>query len=504
MEFSVEEIAAATGGKRLIPAAPGLRAEAITWDSREVAPKTLFVALPGAKTDGHDYIVSALAQGASAVLMSRDATDRERTDARNAGAALIQVDDGAKAIADLARRWRERLRARVIGITGSSGKTTTKNLTTAALSARWRVSATAGNQNNELGVPKTILDTPLDAQLLVIELGVDAPGDMAWLVDLVRPDWGVIVSIGASHLEFLKDERTVAWEKSGLWRALPATGRAFVNGDDDWAAECCRFGNLDRSITFDLFGTMPKADALSAIGATRATTLAPAAATVGRRELRALAERQVYADRLTCDRWGRPRFDLVVEGPGATGVFPVTLQLVGAHTAVDACAAAAVALACDVPIEAILAALEGCEPEPGRAQVRETEGGWVLFDDSYNANPLSMAAALRSFAQTDVEGARYAILGDMGELGERGPEAHRAVGELVADLGLDGAVFVGPLSALAAESARSVAGEALALWEVETAADAAAALADVVRAGDAVLVKGSRFMGLEAAAEELA
>lgn len=490
MELTFEEIAAVTGGKTVVKPAGNPLLTSITWDSRDVAPQSCFIALPGERVDGYDFVEAALAAGAMAALVARKPQDSQCVRARNVGAGIIQVDDCAIAIERLARAWRSRLRAQVIGITGSSGKTTTKNFAREVLSRRWRVHATAGNQNNELGVPKTVLDAPLDCQVLILELGISEPGEMTQLCDLTRPTDGLIISIGSSHLEYLKDQRTVAWEKSGLWRSLPSTGRAFVNIDDPWAASCFRFGQLDRGIVYDIFGV----EAAGASGVDLA----------GRSQLMDHAERQVLARDVHLDRWGRAGFLLHVTQAGRDPQdHPVQLSLIGRHNVLDACGAAALGLAWGIPVEHVAQALSDAQPEAGRSQLIEAAGGWRIINDAYNANPSSTHAVLETLGALSGGGRRIAVLGDMGELGVSGPQAHKAIGAQAAACDLDALLCVGELSALTAEAAVAGGMAAEAVHCCEDASEAAKLVKELLAPDDVVLVKASRFVGLDVLVEEI-
>ncbi|MBR0066642.1 MAG: UDP-N-acetylmuramoyl-tripeptide--D-alanyl-D-alanine ligase, partial [Kiritimatiellae bacterium] len=304
-----------------------------TLDSRQVKPGMLFVAVKGERVDGHDFIPQALAAGAAGII------------------------DGREELARVAAEYRRTLKAKVIGITGSAGKTTTKELVAAFLRAGgFRVHATEGNFNNDLGLPLTILNCPKDAEFLVVEMGTNHPGEIAYLVDIARPDTGVISSIGTAHIEFFKTQDGIADEKGTLFARLPPDGFAVVGVNND------------------------RYERLRAMSAARVVAVDPSDET-GARLAAALAPR-----------------------------------LPGAHNVSNARLAVACAGEFGVPLERCLAALEDFALPGDRWRVTERDGV-TYVNDCYNANPTSMIAALETFAAMPCAGRRLAVLGDMFELG---------------------------------------------------------------------------------------
>lgn len=386
----------------------------VTFDSRRVTPGCLYMAFPGATCDGHAFVSAALAKGAAAALVRRDWA------AAHPDLPLIAVDSPRAALTVAARAWRTQLKAKVVGVTGSAGKTTTKELTAAFLRAGGlRVHATAGNYNNDIGLPITILECPADADVLVLEMGTNHPGEIAALVDLARPDAGLISSIGTAHLEFFKTQDGIADEKGALFAGLPPDGFAVL------ARENVRF---DRLV------------AMSAAPVTAVATDDPAAA------------------RLAA---------------------ALKVRLPGPHNVSNALIALACARRFGVSEAACLDALKDFTLPGGRWRVVE-RNGVTYVDDTYNANPTSMVAALETFAALDVAGRRVAVLGEMYELGAKSAELHAAVLARARELPLDRLLLVG---AAFGGVSRDVAG---------------AALADYVRPGDAVLLKASHGVHLEA------
>lgn len=387
----------------------------VTFDSRRVTPGCLYMAFPGATLDGHEFVEAALAKGAAAALVRREWA------AAHPGLPLIAVDSPRAALTSAARAWRSALKAKVVGVTGSAGKTTTKELAAAFLRAGGlRVHATAGNYNNDIGLPITILECPADADVLVLEMGTNHPGEIAALVDVARPDAGLVSSIGTAHLEFFRTQDGIADEKGTLFARLPPDG----------------FAAMERSNA--------RFDRLAAMSA------APV----------------VVAD--------------MARDPAARRLADVLkVRLPGPHNVSNALVALVCARRFGVPDEACLAALADFALPGGRWRVVE-KGGATWIDDTYNANPTSMVAALETFATLDVAGRRIAVLGEMYELGERSAELHADVLRRARELPLDRLVLVG-------DSFGGVSRD-----------EAAAALASCVRPGDAVLLKASHGVHLEA------
>ena len=380
-----------------------------TLDSRLVKPGMLFVAVKGERVDGHDFIPQALAAGAAGIV------------------------DGREELARVAAEYRRTLKAKVIGITGSAGKTTTKELVAAFLRAGgFRVHATEGNFNNDLGLPLTILNCPEDAEFLVVEMGTNHPGEIAYLVDIARPDAGVISSIGTAHIEFFKTQDGIADEKGTLFARLPPDGFAVVGVNND------------------------RYERLRAMSAARVVAVDPSDET-GARLAAALAPR-----------------------------------LPGAHNVSNARLAAACAGEFGVPLDRCIAALEDFALPGDRWRVTERDGV-TYVNDCYNANPTSMIAALETFAAMPCAGRRVAVLGDMFELGAESGAWHARVLAHAAELPFDAVFAVG---AAMCDAAAAVAGRPP--CQVADAAAAKEALAAFVRAGDAVLLKASHGMHLEA------
>jgi len=402
-------------------------------DSRTLAPGQLFVPVV-AERDGHEFVADALAAGAPAYL----------TSAAPVGGTAIRVADTAAALWELGAFARDLLPDRVVGITGSVGKTTVKDLVAGGLAAGLRTHATRASYNNELGVPLTLLGAPDGVEAVVVELGARFPGDIGRLRVLTRPTVGVITSIGSAHLEHLGGPAGVRREKGSLLDGLPVTGHAVLND-----ADCGPDVRARTDATVVTFGA-------------------------DRGDVRAVV--------VARDDELRPTVRL--ETPWGSG--EVTLSVRGDHQAVNAAAAVAAAVCAGVGFEAALAGVGRAEGSRLRGELWRTPSGLRVLNDSYNANPDSVAAALRALAAMDAS-RRVAVLGEMAELGDASAEAHRRMGELAGALGIE-VVAVGTPG-----------------YGGTVVADQGEALAVVagLPADSAVLVKASRSVGLDRLAEAL-
>ncbi len=502
MRLSIQEIFEAVRGSYIVqPADSAEIAQGITWDSREVQPGNVYLALAGERVDGHDFVAQAIDAGAVCALVSHDVDEAAHAAARKMGAAVIAVEDAQAAIVHLARAWRKRLQGRVIALSGSTGKTTTKNLMREVLGACGSVVATAGNQNNELGVPKTLLNASVDTQSVVVEMGMRGLHQLDALCEYVKPEWGLLTNVGESHIELLGSRENIARAKAELFASLPKdTGVAFLNIADDFAKFICDSADLTgRNVGLVCYDGSFEADQHVE------------AFSFDDRDLPFVWARDIHLDEL-----GRSSFTLCARGFGQRGLggdprfasVPCKLELRGIHNVSNACAAAAVGYASGMSLAQCAAALAQAKPEPGRQDIRQSvdhvlqlgdaeisiPAGVVVIDDSYNANPDSMRASLATFRALAVAGRRIAVLGDMGELGRFADDCHRRVGAIAAQSDLDLLVCVGELSLALADAAIANGMNASHVVKLDSADDALAYVASFVRSGDAVLVKASHFM----------
>ncbi len=498
MRLNAKQIAAYTGGQFLVdPIDPSALMTGVTWDSREVQKGWLYVALPGERVDGHQFVEAALRAGAQGALVTDAPSSSCALLAKELGAAIIEVPNTASAITDLARAWRGHLHGRVIGLTGSVGKTTTKNLVRDVCAAYGTVTATKANQNNELGVPRTLLSADPETAVVVVEMGMRGRGQIAELCDFVRPAWGLVTNVGESHIELLGSRENIARAKAELFEALPAgTGRAFANIADDFTDSMVKWAQLgERAVAVTGFTGHPDAAACEALERESAG-----------------CDQAVWAEDVTLDAEGRPCFTLCARDAADhdDGALFATVErvrcalaLTGAHNVDNACAAAAVGYALGLDLATIAAALGASVPEPGRQEVITARGGFTVINDAYNASPDSMRASLATFAATEVTGRRIAVLGDMGELGSFAVACHQGVGAAAAAHSLDRLICVGELAQHIAEGAEEAGMESARISRAATIADVLEELDTLLEPGDAVLVKASHFMGLTRIVEGL-
>lgn len=467
LPMTLAEVAAATGG-RLVDATGQERVDgAVVVDSRHAAPGTLFVAVPGEHVDGHDYAAAAVAAGAAGVLAARPTgvptvVVGERPD--GVGTAQIVV----AALGRLARTVLESAPgARVTAVTGSSGKTSTKDLLAQVLPASGPTVASPGSYNNDLGLPLTVLAVDTTTRHLVLEMGSRGVGDIARLCVVAPPRTGVVLNIGLAHAETFGSREQTAIAKAELVEALPVDGVAVLNADDALVAGMAE-RTAARVLTFGVAERGHGAD--------------------------------VRAEQIRLDEQGRAGFRLV----GTFGAADVSLQLVGAHHVSNALAAAGAALAAGLDVTAVAAGLDRARPlSRWRMEVHSRGDGVTVVNDAYNANPDSVRAALGALVQIGHGRRTWAVLGEMLELGPATNVEHDAIGRLAADLGVSRLVAVGegarPIDT-GASARPSWPGESVFVPDVDSAI---ALLRRELSTGDVVLVKSSRDAGLRRLGETL-
>ena len=446
-KLTIQEIAQALN----IPCPGDGEVTGICTDSREVTPGCLFVAIPGERVDGHDYIRGAIAQGAACALAQRPGD-------YPAGRVLM-VENTVDAMLALAAWYRDRMPARVVGITGSVGKTTTKEMVAAVLSARFRTIKTQGNQNNEIGAPRTLFSIDRDTQAAVVEMGMSGFGEIRELALAAKPEVGVITNVGVAHMEALGSRENIRKAKLELAECLPDGAPLLLCGDND-LLQTVKIPRL--SIIFygidnqnsDICGTI------------RSVTPFSTDFSIS---------------------WQGKRYEASV--PGA-----------GKHLALAGLAAFGVGTAMGMPPEEAAAALAGYTPSGMRQRVVE-RGGVTVIEDCYNASPDSMAAALDTLGLFQVKGRRIFVASDMLELGEIARRCHREIGERAAASGADILLAWGELAEEYTDAARQQ-GMAEARFFREKQ-DLAQALIALIRPGDLVWFKGSRSMRLEEVVERL-
>lgn len=495
MRLNAKQIVQATGGQfQVEPIDAAEVLTGVTLDSRETSAGDLYVAIQGERVDGHRFVDAALRSGARGALVSEPLDEKCLLLAREMGAAIIQVPNTEHAVADLARAWRGHLSAKVVAVTGSVGKTTTKNLIRDVLASSLRTCATRGNQNNELGGPLTLLSAEPTDEAVVMEMGMDGAGQIRFLCRMARPDWGVVTNVGESHLEMLGSQENIARAKAELLEELPqGTGRAFLNGRDPFTPFLVQVADLAaRNIPICAYDAASTEDALAPV-------------------------QRVWAEDVMLDAEGRPSFQVCFRGfralPDAaptlfdmepdTERVAVKLSLRGEHNVANALAAAAVGRALGLQPDAIAQALGSSVAEAGRQELLRGRDGCLIINDAYNASPDSMRASLSLLSTMDVMGKRYAVLGDMGELGSASDACHRGVGEDVAKSAADQLICVGEASRLIAEGARNAGMDASRIVHVPSIGAALELLEGALGPDDVVLVKASNFMGLSRLVEGL-
>lgn len=440
--LSVGEAARAVGG-RITAGDPDAMIEGAAIDSRAVHGGEAFFAYKGEHTDGHRFVADALAKGAAVAVVQEDVP-------APVSGAVIRVEDTFKALHDLARTVRTRVPEKLVGITGSAGKTTTKELLGAILGSRFRTAWTPGNLNNLYGFPLSLLNVPDGTEWMVAEMGMSTPGELRELSLLGRPDAAVFTVVRPVHLEFFPDVQAIAEAKSEILAGLAPGGFIVANADD------------------------PEVTRIAKRHGARVVWYGKNA------EVRALD--------LSPEPGGAVGSRFRLEAGGRS--VEVRLPLHGLYNVENFLAAAACAWTLGLSLEEIAAAVRNVKPASMRGVVHRTEAGFTLVDDSYNSNPDALGKALESAAALE-GGRRVAVLGDMRELGPEGPRFHREAGERAAALGFAPVVAVGELSR---ELAAGAGTDSVWLPDAEAAADWAAA---EIHPGDVVLVKASRGVGLD-------
>ena len=478
MKLTAEQVCAATRGTLSSGPADTLF-RSVTIDSRTASQGALFVPLPGTRTDGHAYLGAAVRRGAAGFLYARQAVATLPTGARAKRANIpggrrhapalvsIGVSDPLTALQDLSAWHRARLPATVVGIAGSNGKTTTKELLAQVCAAHRPSLATPGNLNNQIGLPLSLLRADGDEDILILEMGTSGPGELSLLSRLARPHIGVITSIAEEHTEMLTDLSGVIEAETELLAALPGDGLAIVPGDDAALVETVRGRAVCRIVTF--------------------------------------GEHASNAFRAADIRVSRQGTQFMAQTP--LGAHPVRLGLLGSHFALAALVAIAVATECGIGLAAACETLGTARGAPRRmAVIAVPECGLTILDDCYNANPASVQQALLTAGQVRTAGERLiVVLGDMRELGAISLVRHQEMGELVARLDPhpDLLVTVGQEARAIADQARA---KGVAVQTFATADEAAAFLRDTLRSSAGrhlVLVKGSRGVQLERVSQAL-
>jgi UDP-N-acetylmuramoyl-tripeptide--D-alanyl-D-alanine ligase len=424
----------------------------ISTDSRTIKAGELFVALHGENFDAHDFVEAAARSGATGALVNRNWKGHVP---RNC--ALIRAIDTLHAYQQIAANYRQSLTLKVLAITGSNGKTSTKDFAGSVLARKFRVTKTEGNFNNHVGLPRTILEATSEDQVAVWEIGMNHPGEIAELSKIAAPDAAIITNIGVAHIEFMGSHEAIAREKGALAEAVGPQGTVILNADDPFS---------------------------NGIAARTRAKVVFAGTTDG--SVRAIEIRQ-SAD--------GSEFTILEGAHRCRAQLPVA----GLHMVQNALLAVAAGRAFGLSIEESAAGLAAAPLTKARLQIKQIAGVHFL-DDSYNANPDSMKAALRTLLELDTDGRRIAVLGEMCELGRESERGHREVGETAATLGVDHLVTIGEAAEFIAQGARAAG--LTRISSVRSAREAAELLGKVAGPGDLVLIKGSRAARTEQVIEQ--
>ena len=414
----------------------------VSTDSRTLKSSELFVALRGENFDGHNFVESAAQIGAAGAIVESTWNGEIPKNF-----ALIRAKDTLQAYQDLAANYRKSLMLKVVAITGSNGKTSTKDFTAAVLAHRFRVTKTEGNFNNHVGLPRTILEATSADEIGVWEIGMNHPGEIATLAKVAAPDVAIITNIGVAHIEFMGSREKIAEEKAALAEAVGADGAIILNADDLFTKTIA--SRARRKVI--LAGT--NSGSIQAAEITQSGTGADFTILEGAHRCRA------------------------------------QLSVPGLHMVQNALLAIAAGRAFGLSLEECAAELAAAPLTRARSQIKDI-GGVQFLDDSYNANPDSMKAALRTLVELDADGKRIAVLGEMHELGDQSERGHREVGETAAALKIDQLIAIGDIAAAIADAAGQAGLRKTTV--VKSTSEAAEVLGEIAAPGDLVLIKGSR------------
>lgn len=444
--FTKADIQAATGAAVAVSADIDLFCSVET-DTRVVRSGALFVALKGERFDGHDFVRNAVQQGAAGIIVSQ-----MRDEYQGLGVSVFLVEDTLKAYQELARFHRRRFSIPVIAVTGSVGKTSTRNMIASVLSQKYKVLQTEKNFNNEIGLPKTLLQLTEQHEACVVEMGMRGLGQIAELAAIAEPTIGVVTNVGNSHIELLGSQENIAKAKSELVSSLPENGTAILNHDDPFVsamASLCR-GSV---VTY---GTEGKAD--------------------------------IWADNIAVSEQG-----LTFQCHCAGDVFDAHISVIGRHHVYNGLAAAAVGWTTGLKAADIQRGLEAYKGVPMREELLHLDS-YTFINDTYNANPASMNAAIHSL-KTLTSGRKIAVLGGMLELGNWAKAEHEKIGRVIADSDIDILITMGDLAGYIADAAKECGMKQV--YAVETHEECASCLKKLLQPGDTVLVKGSRGFAME-------
>ncbi len=461
MILSIEEVLKATRGK-LLQGEGNTFFQGISTDSRTVTEGELFIALKGSRFDGHHYVLEALEKKAAGVVIEEDKVGDIRWNGYRAK-AVIAVKDTLFALGNIALDWRRKYRTPLVALTGSNGKTTTKEMIAACLETTFPILKTKGNLNNLIGLPLTLLTLTEKERVVVLEMGMNVPGEIRRLTEIAEPDVGLITNIQKVHLEGMESLERLKEEKGELFRKMRRDGTILVNQDDPRVVDLAS-DYPGQKITFGIEH--------------------PA---------------EVMAKEIRLRGTEGTSFTLILEGEA----MEIHLRLLGRQFIPNALSAIAVACLFGVEVKQAKEALENFQSIPMRMEVVPLKGGKTLINDAYNANPYSMELALETLVEAKGEGRAIAVLGDMLELGNFTKEAHEQLGEKVSELSINFLLALGEEAPIVVESAIRHGFPLERVRVVESHSEAISILKQMIQNGDWILVKGSRRMAMEKIVEGL-
>ncbi len=455
--FKVSDIINATAGS-LERGDPATIISNISTDSRTLNEGDLFVALKGENFDGHDFVCQALEKGAVGVVVSRKIQGvDDLIEARSINPCIIIVKNTAIALGDIAKHYRERFNIPIIGVTGSNGKTTTKDIIYSILSGKYKVLKNEGNLNNTIGLPLTLFRLSSEHQIAVLEMGISIPSEMSQLVRIAQPSLGVVTNVSPTHLEFLGSIEGVAKEKQKL---IEFSRDAVLNADDELVANMSKM--IKGNILF--YGIRSSAD--------------------------------IIAKDIFVDQEGKPEFTVSVRKP-INAEERIKLQLIGKHNIYNALAGISVGVFFDVEMGIIKSSLESYQPMSMRMQ-KLIINGVTIINDTYNANPVSVKMAIDFLREIKTFGRKILVIGDMLELGEKSRELHHSIGKYIGEnCPIDILITVGEMASIIAESAMTSGADRDIVFICENNFHASDYLRKMLKNGDTVLIKGSRGMKME-------
>ena len=483
ISITLKELHGAIGGKlHCDKACKEKILSGVCIDSRKIKSGNIFIAFSGEKVDGNDFIASCINKDAGCVVCTREPNAKELALSDEFLCPLIWVNDALVTIQKLAMFWRESLKNTiVIGITGSCGKTSTKELLRNVLSEKFKVTATKANFNNELGLPLTILSASKTCEVLIAEMGMRSLCQIAQLSSIAKPNIGVITNVGMSHLELLGTRDNIAKAKSELLFSLKSGDLAVVNADNDMTQRVLEHSDaFNRGLLVKSFGLCDDSDA--------------------------------QATSIKSDEFAHFSFNVKLKGDTSCNgancdeveeCFDVSLGVSGKHNVTNALSAILVAKHLGMKTEDIKSALSNAKDPSMRLELLRSNAGYFVINDAYNSSPDSCASSLSTLASMQCSGKKYAVLGDMGELGCKEVELHKSIGKKASAAHIDGLICIGKLARNIASGAID---DIMSKDDVKCFGDKKSAslyLKSVLKKGDLVLVKASHFMALEKLVEEL-